>query len=287
MNAVYKRELRSYFSSMIGYIFIAFLLVACGFFSNAVNFRSGYPKFEYVIQNLTFIFLLIVPILTMRSFSEEKSSGTDKLLYSLPLSNAKIVLGKYFAMLTVFLIPTAVMCLYPIVLSGFGEVSFASAYSSIIGFYFIGAALIAIGMFFSSLADNQAIAAIICFAAMLFIYLISAFASLIPSTSTASLLCFAALEIVVAIVVWSFTKSTAASVITGAVLIVGTVIVYLSDSALFESAFPNLLNSVAIYDRIAGFVNGLFDLTSIVFCTSVSVVFLFLCGRSLEKRRFS
>lgn len=154
MTAIYKKELKSYFINMSGYVFMAFLLLFAGIYVTAVNLKSAYASFEYALSSMTVVFLFIIPILTMRSLAEERHSRTDQLLYSLPLKVSDIVIGKYLAMLTVLLIPTAIMSVYPIILSVFGTVHYAACYGAILAFFLLGAALIAICMFMVS-ADRE------------------------------------------------------------------------------------------------------------------------------------
>ena len=167
MKAVYIREVRSYFTGLTGAVFAAFLLLFAGIFTMIYNLNAGYANFEYAMGNMPFVFLVIVPILTMRTFAAEKRAHTDNLLYSLPVSMTKVVMGKYFALLTVFVLPVLVICFYPLVLSFFGEVYLPAAYGSIVAFLFLGAALLAAGMFISSLTESQAVAAGVCFAVLL------------------------------------------------------------------------------------------------------------------------
>ena len=102
MTAIYKRELRSYLTSMIGYIFIFFILLLTGIYFSAYQLSAAYPKFEYTLSALTFVFLISVPILTMRILAEERKQKTDQLLLTSPVSVEKIVMGKYLALVTVF-----------------------------------------------------------------------------------------------------------------------------------------------------------------------------------------
>ena len=101
MTAIYKRELRSYFHSMIGYVFIAFLVAFTGIYFMAYNLNYGYPYFSYVLSSITFILLIAIPILTMRSFAEDRKNKTDQMLLTYPVSLHEVVLGKYFAMISI------------------------------------------------------------------------------------------------------------------------------------------------------------------------------------------
>ena len=140
MKAIFRRELSSYFTGLSGYVFGAFLLLFAGIYTMAYNIRAAVSKFEYVLSSMSFIFLVIVPILTMRVFAEEKRQKTDQLLYSLPLTMTEVVMGKYLAMLVMFLIPLCIIGIYPAVLSHFGKVNLAAAYGALVGFFFLGAA---------------------------------------------------------------------------------------------------------------------------------------------------
>jgi ABC-2 type transport system permease protein len=159
MKAIFEREFRSYFTSVSGYLFAAFLLLFTGIYTMSVCLVGGYANYEYVLGNMTFIFLLIVPVITMKSFAEERRQRTDQLLYSLPIGMTKVVFGKYLALLAVFAVPTLVTCIYPIILNFYGDVSFRTIFVTYIGFFLLGASLLAIGMFISSLTESLPLAA--------------------------------------------------------------------------------------------------------------------------------
>lgn len=207
MTAVLRHELSSYFTNVTGYVFGAFLLLFAGIYTMVINLQSASPYFEYVLMNMDFIFLIIVPILTMRVIAEERRQKTDQLLYSLPLTMTQVALGKYLAMLVIFLIPVAVIGVYPLVLTAFGAVYLPAAYGALTGFFFLGASLIAIGMFISSLTESQAVAAGLCFVVMLLNYFISSLASYVPSTAFASFLCVAVCILVLGLIFRLLTRS--------------------------------------------------------------------------------
>ena len=171
MIAVYKKELRTSFTGMAAYVFIAFVLVFAGIYTMLYNLSNGYPNFEYVLQSMSIIFLIAIPILTMRSIAEERRQHTDQLLYALPLGMTRIVLGKYLAILTVVAVPCVIMGFYPLLLSQYGQASFATAFGALIGFFLLSAALAAIGLLISALTENQAVAAGLCFVVMMLLYL--------------------------------------------------------------------------------------------------------------------
>lgn len=287
MSAIYKKEMKSFFINMSGYVFIAFLLLFVGIFVTAVNLMSAMASFEYALSNMTMVFLFVIPILTMRSLAEERHARTDQLLYSLPLKVSDIVLGKYFAMLTVFLIPVGVMCLYPILLSLFGTVNFAAAYSAIFAYFLLGGALIAICMFMSALTESQIIAAVLSFGVLLVCYLMRAIALMVPATAMASYLCLMAVAILFALVVWLLTRNSLITLIAAAVCVLPLSAAYYFKRAAFEGLFADLLGTLSVFDRFNNFIMGIFDVTAIVYYLSIIVFFLFLSIQSVEKRRWS
>ena len=173
MKAVYKNELSTYFTTLTGYVFCAFLLLFAGIYTTLLCLKNQYVEFEYVLGNMCFVFFIIVPVLTMRVLAEERRQKTDQLLYSLPISTTEVVLGKYFALLTVLAMPLAVICLYPLILSLYGGLNMMGCYLAIIAFFFLGAAFLAIGVFVSSLTESQALAAGLCFVILLINYFLT------------------------------------------------------------------------------------------------------------------
>lgn len=287
MTAIYKRELKSCFLNMIAYIFIAFMLCVVGFFAKYYNFIQGYPNIEISLYSVIFIYLVLVPLLTMRSFAQEKQDKTMTLLYSLPIKTFDIVMGKYLAMLTVYLIPMAAVCLYPLVLSLFGTVNFVQSYISILAFFLLGAALIAIGMFASSLASSQMISAVISLGALLFVYLLPDVCAMLPSSKLGSAVCFAIAAIVIGFILYYMTKSLWASFLPALILETVSWVVYFVKGELFEGLFPSLLENLALFEGVTPFLNGLCDLNVFVLYLSVCVVFVFLTVQSVEKKRYS
>ena len=290
MKAVFRRELSSYFTGLSGYVFGAFLLLFAGIYTMAYNIRAAVSNFEYVLSSMSFIFLVIVPILTMRVFAEEKRQKTDQLLYSLPLTMTEVVMGKYLAMLVMFLIPLCIIGIYPAVLSHFGKVNLAAAYGALVGFFFLGAALLAVGAFISSVTDSQGVAAGLCFAALLVNYFLASLSSFFSSTAFAS---FAALTFAVAalaLIFYLMTKSGFASVVIFIASEVLVFVFYTFKKDSFEGLFPNILSSLSLFARFEQFVSGIFDVTAIVFYITVAAVFflvrtLYLMSHPEAKRK--
>ncbi len=287
MLSVYKKELSSYFNNMTGYIFIAFLLLITGIFCTAMNLKSGYPNFEYSLSSTGFTFIFIIPILTMRALAEEKHQKTDQLLFSLPISVTDIVLGKYFSMLTVLAIPIGIICLYPLILMFYGTVYLAATYGAILGFFLLGAALIAIGLFMSALTESQIIAAILSLGVILLAYLMDGLSALIPGTALASFIAFTLCLLAISGIVYYMTKN---STVAYAVAIAGEIVLfvlYFFNPSVFSGTFTSVLGWLSLYDRFSSFVSGIFDITSVIYYISVIFIFVFFSIQSVEKQRWS
>ena len=239
MKAVFRHELSSYFTGMAGYVFGAFLLLFAGIYTMVINLNAGQATFEYVLSNMSFVFLVAIPILTMRVLAEERKQKTDQLLYALPLTMTQVILGKYLAMLVLFLVPVAVICVYPILLSGFGNLYLPAAFGAIGGFFLLGMALLAVGMFISSVTESQPVAAGLCFAVLLVNYFLSSLSGYLSSTAFGSFLCLTVVILVLALIVWRMTRNGLAAFLTAAVLEVGmTVWFVLVGPVHSRPAFP-------------------------------------------------
>lgn len=232
MCAIYKKELRAYLTSMTGYIFMAVLLAVTSLYYVANCLVGGYPVFGAVLSSVYFVLLIIVPVLTMRSMAEEKRQKTDQLLMTAPVSLWKIVLGKYLAMVTIFLIPMAILCLYPLILLQFGSVSLPMAYTAILGDTLFGAACLGIGLFLSALTESQVIAAVLTFGVLFFLNMASGIANVIGASGV----------------------------------------------------LASVLNALCIYQPFINFVQGMFDLTGVLYYVTVIILSLFLTVQLMRKK---
>lgn len=187
MTAVYKREVRAYFQSMTGPVFIAFLLAFTGIYFVAYNLSAGYPYFSYTLSGSLIVFLVGIPLITMRSFSEERRSRTDQMLLTAPVSLFGIVMGKYLAMVTVIAIPNIIFCIYPLIIQSQGVAYLTVDYISIFVFFLLGCVYAAIGMFLSALTESQIIAFVSTFGILLVLYLWDGILSLLPSSAISGL----------------------------------------------------------------------------------------------------
>lgn len=288
MLAIYKRELRSYFQSMVGCVFIAFLMVFTGIYFVAYNLTAGYPYFSYTLSGSLIVFIVGIPLITMRSFSEERKNRTDQLLLTAPVSLGKVVMGKYLAMATVIAIPNVIFCIYPLIIKSQGTAYLTVDYISIFVFFLLGCVYAAIGMFMSSLTESQIIAFISTFGILLVLYLWDGILSMLPSSAVSGL---AGVLIILSAVVFYIWHMTGNYIIAGAIEIIGIVagvVVYIVDSGLYENLLTNLLGKLALANVFTDITsNSIVDVTGIVFYLSIIVVFVFLTVQSIQKRRWS
>ncbi len=287
MIAVLKHELRSYFHSFTAYVFGAFLLAIVGIGAMLYNLQAAVSNFEYVLSFGTIIFVVIVPILTMRVIAEERKQKTDQLLYSLPISTVQVILGKYLALLVIYLIPLLIISIYPLIFSQYGDVYLPTSYGSMVAIFIMGAALVALGVFISSLTDNQGLAAGIGIAAILFNYYSVSLSEYVSSTAFGSIVALVILSVILGAIVRYLTRNELLGYGIAFILIAVITAASYIDPNVFEGLLPNIMRQLSLFDRFNTFVSGVFDLTAIFYYVSVIVFFLFLSVQSLEKRRYN
>lgn len=288
MTAVYKREVRAYFQSMTGPVFIAFLLAFTGIYFVAYNLSAGYPYFSYTLSGSLIVFLVGIPLITMRSFSEERRSRTDQMLLTAPVSLFGIVMGKYLAMVTVIAIPNIIFCIYPLIIQSQGVAYLTVDYISIFVFFLLGCVYAAIGMFLSALTESQIIAFVSTFGILLVLYLWDGILSLLPSSAISGL---AGVLIILALAVFYIYHMTDNVVLAGIIGVIGAaagIIVYIVDSALYENLPSNLLGRLALANVFTDITsNSIVDVTGIALYLSIAAVFVFLTVQAVQKRRWS
>ena len=284
---LYDREFNSYFHSLYGYVFTAFVVLVAGIYVSGDCLRGGSANFSGVVGSMSFIYLIIIPILTMRVFAEERRQKTEQLLYALPVSMGEVVIGKYLALISVLAVPTVIMAFYPPILAFFGDVDMLASYCALIGYYLCGCALCAVGMFLSSLADNQAVAAGMCFVAMLLLFFLSSLANLVSTSASATLLAAAVLLVLLGLLAFTLTRSKKAAISITAVLEGLLLVSYLLFKDRFTGVFPAVMKKLSVFDRYYVFLDGIFDLTSLVYIFSFIAIFLLLSTLSMEKRRWN
>ncbi len=287
MIAVFQREFKSYFNNMIGFVIVAAWCFFIGYSYCVYNVSYGYPYFGIALAGTVVYLLILTPILTMRSLSDERKTKTDQMLLTAPVSVTQMVLGKFLAMAAVFAIPLLISCIYPILLQQQTYHSLAIDAASMVAFFLLGCAYISIGMFISSLTESQIISAVISFAVF---YLMSAMENItanIPDTTYVNALGFCVLALVVAVIVYFVTKNLYASIITLLCLVIAIWAVYFIDSTVYAGLLATVLNTISLYDGISYFANGIINVQDLVLFLSVIVIFVFLTVQSVQKRRWN
>jgi len=250
MIAVFKHELRIFFNTLTAYLFCAFILAFVGVGTMLYNIRAAIANFEYVLDFVSLGLVIILPVLTMRTLSEEKKQRTDTLLYSLPLKTRDILLGKYLALLVIFLIPTLLISTYPLIFSRYGEVFLPTSYGSLFAFFLLGAALIAIGVFISSLTENQGFAAAIGIAVMLLNYYSVKLSATVSTSAVGSFVAVLVLCVLLGLLARLLTKNDRMALIVSGGLLAASVVVFLVDKSLFESLVPTVMEKLSLFDRL-------------------------------------
>ncbi len=288
MKAIYKRELRSYFTSMTGYIFIAVIVAFTGIYYMAVNLYGGYPYFSQALSSTLSVFMFAIPVLTMRCLADERRSRTDQLLLTAPISLTQIVLGKYLAMVTVFALPVALFCFCPLIILLNGVGYPLSDYTSLLAFFLLGCVFIAIGMFISSLTESQVIASVCTFGVLFAIYLWPSVVNYLPTSAFGSLAGFVALVVILCAVLWHMTQNAGLTVGFGLVGAGAVFALYFLKSEALAGTFPAFLGIFSLREVFSSFaIYHVFDLGGLVLYLSLIFVFVFLTVQTLQKRRWS
>lgn len=288
MLAIYKREFKSYFQSMVGCVFVAFLVAFTGIYFTAYNLNAGYPYFSYTLSGSLIVFIVGIPLITMRSFAEERKNKTDQLLLTAPVSLTKIVLGKYLAMISVVAIPNLIFCLFPLLIKMNGTAYLKTDYISIGVFFLLGCVYVAIGMFMSALTESQMIAFITTFGLLLVLYLWNGIIGFLPSSAIGSLIGLIIILTIIVAYVYHMTENWMLSAVLEVVGIVASVVTYIVKSSLFENLLTKILGKLALADVFTDITNNhIVDITGIVLYLSVIAIFIVLTIQAIQKRRWS
>ncbi|MBQ9162193.1 MAG: ABC transporter permease [Clostridia bacterium] len=287
MLAIYKRELKAYFHGITGMLFIGILLLFAGFMVFTNNLYGLSSSVAYTLYTSEIILILIVPVLCMRSMAEDRHNKTDMFLLTLPVKTSSIVIGKYLALLTVYAIPVALISLYPLVLGLYGEINYVTTYTSILGFFLLGAALIAMCQFLSALTESQVIAAVIGIAATFALFSLNTIASFIPSSALASFIGFAVLGIIAGLITYFTVRNLYVALAVGLIIIVPFALIFIFASDMLDSLFPTVLTLASPFTSFETITTGLFDIAAIGTLISHIVFFVFLTNQSMDKRRWA
>lgn len=287
MIAIYKKELRAYFNSMIGWMFLAFMFLGVGFYHVMINLLQGYGLFTYALSGVMIIIILIVPIFTMRIMAEEGRQKTDQLLYTAPVSIVQIVLGKFFAMATIFAIGVAVLALYPLSMKSYGDVVYVQEYVSLLGFFLMGCVYMAIGMFISSLTNSQILAAVATIFTFLFSFFAASVADLFAADSQTAYRFMVVVWLMVAVIAYLMIKNLFATIM---IWVVGEAVILLTyrlKAELFDGLIVKIFSSLSITTHFDSFSYGLLSVSDVVYFVTVTVLFLFFTVQVINKKRWS
>lgn len=287
MLCICKRELKSFFHSMIGWVFCAFLLLMAGIYFTAYNLNYGYPLFSYTLSSITFLFLIASPLLSMRTLAEERKQKTDQLLLTSPVTVWQIVFGKYLALAATFLLPVVILCFYPLIMAQYGSIAFVSAYVAILGFFLLGCTCLSVGLFFSSLTESQILAAVGTFAFLLVCYLMEGISSFFPETAGASFFALVVIVLLICLLIFHTTHSAVIPLCIGILGEGALTIAYFAKQNLFEGMIQKILDLFNLSSHFSNFTNNILDLTGIVYYLSFIGIMLFLTVQSIEKRRWN
>lgn len=299
MRAVYKRELSSYFNSMIGYVytFIVLIFIDLMFVLNnlsasysGASSQGGYPYFSGALSSSLIILVFAVPILTMKSMADERRQKTDQMLLTYPVKASHVILGKYFAMVTVYAIPLVISCLCPLIIAwvSAGGGSLVIDYSAILALLFLGSLFVAIGMFISSLTESQVIAAVATMGIFLLMFFWAGLVSYVPESAAMSLVGFLIILALLLLVLHNLTKSVKVTSIVGGVLGVGLVVLYMVHQTALDGLLKKFLGLFSVTSALSNFTSYfVFDLKGLLMFVSLAALFVFLTVQSVLKRRWS
>ncbi|GHU03930.1 hypothetical protein FACS1894147_08470 [Spirochaetia bacterium] len=287
MIAILKREFRSYFSSPMGFIYMGFFLLFMGIFFAMINLMNGSAQFSGFLGNMLFIYLFAIPMLTMRLFSEERRQKTDQLLLTSPVSVAEIVLGKFLAAFLVFTLTLAVTILYAIVIAVFGELAVAETIGSYVGFLFLGASYISLGVFISAATEHQITAAMITFFILMVILLLDSLTQIFPTDIKSGIIAAGVLGVLLCLFLYLNTRNifiALAALLICAALITG---VFFFNKMLFNGFLRKFFSWFSLNARYTDFTTGILKVESLFYYLSFSGLFLFLTAQRIEKRRWN
>lgn len=287
MTAIFKREFKSCFTGMIGWVIAAVSLFFLGLYFTNRNLLYASSDFASVLYTMTTILLFLLPAISMRSFAEERKNKTDQLLLTSPVSIPAIVAGKFLAELAVFALPLAAAVVMPLLLQAFGTVSLVAAYSALLGYLLLGGACLAVGTWISALTENQILAYLATFGALLVAYLMNGIQTMFTTGNLLAFIVFMIVLLVAAVLVGVICKRLAAGAVVFCAGAVVLFVLFQLRPAWLLTAFNAVLSALALFEPFKDIVGGMFSIPAIVYYLSVMGLFLFLTGQALARRRWN
>lgn len=287
MTAIFKREFKSCFTGMIGWVIAAVSLFFLGLYFTNRNLLYASSDFASVLYTMTMILLFLLPAISMRSFAEERKNKTDQLLLTSPVGIPAIVAGKFLAELAVFALPLAAAVVMPLLLQAFGTVSLVAAYSALLGYLLLGGACLAVGTWISALTENQILAYLATFGALLVAYLMNGIQTMFTTGNLLAFIVFMIVLLVASILVGVICKRLAAGAVVFCAGAVVLFVLFQLRPAWLLTAFNAVLSALALFEPFKDIVGGMFSIPAIVYYLSVMGLFLFLTGQALARRRWN
>lgn len=287
MTAIFKREFKSCFTGMIGWVIAAVSLFFLGLYFTNRNLLYASSDFASVLYTMTMILLFLLPAISMRSFAEERKNKTDQLLLTSPVSIPAIVAGKFLAELVVFALPLAAAVVMPLLLQVFGTVSLVAAYSALLGYLLLGGACLAVGTWISALTENQILAYLATFGALLVAYLMNGIQTMFTTGNLLAFIVFMIVLLVASVLVGVICKRLAAGAVVFCAGAVVLFVLFQLRPAWLLTAFNAVLSALALFEPFKDIVGGMFSIPAIVYYLSVMGLFLFLTGQALARRRWN
>ena len=282
MGAIFRKEMRTYFTTISGYGFLGFFALITGYFFIGQNIVGSSANYNDTLTGSMIMFLILVPVLTMRLFAEESRQKTDQLLYSVPIKVTSIVAGKFLAAVCLYFIALVITFVFPIVLSSFGNVDWGMTLTGYLGYFLMGMCLISVGLFISVLTDNQIVAAVSTFAVVFVLFMMDNITSSLPATIFSSLIFVGIAVIILAVMVYSSTKSFAPTAIFA--VMTG---VYVVKPTLYDGVMAKVLSWFSILGRFENFYLGIISIADVVYYITFSIALLYLTVNVIEKRRWN
>lgn len=287
MTAIFKREFKSCFTGMIGWVIAAVSLFFLGLYFTNRNLLYASSDFASVLYTMTMILLFLLPAISMRSFAEERKNKTDQLLLTSPVSIPAIVAGKFLAELAVFALPLAAAVVMPLLLQAFGTVSLVAAYSALLGYLLLGGACLAVGTWISALTENQILAYLATFGVLLVAYLMNGIQTMFTTGNLLAFIVFMIVLLVASVLVGVICKRLAAGAVVFCAGAVVLFVLFQLRPAWLLAAFNAVLSALALFEPFKDIVGGMFSIPAIVYYLSVMGLFLFLTGQALARRRWN
>lgn len=287
MLAIFEKEFKGYFTSPIAYVFMSFFLFMFGLYSTIINVMSQNGDYSFILSSLTIVLMFTTPILTMRLLSEEKRNKTDQLLLTAPIKVSDIVIGKYLSAIALLGFTLLITMLHSVALSFWGDIPIAKILGSYLGYFLLGATLIAIGLYISSICESQIVAAIATIGVFLLVMLINNLSTIVPKQRSASFLFILALAAVIVVCIYFAIKQILLSLIIGGVSIGSLAALYFINGSVYDGLPTRIFQWLAIFSQYDSFVYGLLDVTAIIYYLSFIVLFIFLTMYTIQKRSWN